>query len=363
MIRSKVIQYFSSMQPELFPGFVEEVSPTTDKHLKVIIALDVIDIEKHLPYESLFGVGRPRKDRLSLAHAFIAKSVLNLTTTVALIDRLKVDKVLRRICGFEGKLPCEATFSNAFREYAEFELAQKAHDSLVKEIYSERLIGHICRDSTAINAREQPEKKPKKEKKKKKRGRPKKGEELAPKELTRIEKQRGQNLEDILSELPTKCDVGGKKNSKGNVEWWVGYKLHLDVDDHGIPISAILTSASVHDSGVAIPLEKITSGRVHSLYSLMYSGYVSQEIEDEIKEAGKVPIIYPKKPRGGELVPLEPPSAERYKIRTTVERTNSTIKDDFGGRHFRVKGYTKVFAHLMFGILGMSALRIVQTFT
>jgi hypothetical protein len=36
-----------------------------------------------------------------MARAFVAKAVLDLPTTEALIDRLKVDHALRRICGFE----------------------------------------------------------------------------------------------------------------------------------------------------------------------------------------------------------------------------------------------------------------------
>jgi hypothetical protein len=89
-----------------------------------------------------------------MARAFIAKSILNIPSTVALIDRLKVDKVLRRLCGFEGKIPCEGTFSNAFLEFAEQGLAAKIHDVLISEMYADRLVGHISRDATAIESRE-----------------------------------------------------------------------------------------------------------------------------------------------------------------------------------------------------------------
>ena len=33
----------------------------------------------------------------------------------------------------------------------------------------------------------------------------------------------------MLADLPTACDVGCKKNSKGYKEIWTGYKLHIDV--------------------------------------------------------------------------------------------------------------------------------------
>ena len=33
----------------------------------------------------------------------------------------------------------------------------------------------------------------------------------------------------MLADLPSTCDVGCKKNSKGDKETWTGYKLHIDV--------------------------------------------------------------------------------------------------------------------------------------
>ena len=39
-----------------------------------------------------------------------------------------------------------------------------------------------------------------------------------------------------------------KRNAKGYKETWVGYKLHLDAADGGVPVSCILTSAALHDS-------------------------------------------------------------------------------------------------------------------
>jgi hypothetical protein len=61
-------------------------------------------------------------------------------------------------------------------------------------------------------------------------------------------------------------DWGCKKNSQSKKEFWRGYKLHLDVIDGDIPVSAILTSASLHDSQVAIPLAQMSAGRIVNLY-------------------------------------------------------------------------------------------------
>ena len=52
----------------------------------------------------------------------------------------------------------------------------------------------------------------------------------------------------MLADLPRACDVGAKRNAKGHRTSWIGYKLHVDTADGGVPVSCIMTSASVHDS-------------------------------------------------------------------------------------------------------------------
>lgn len=51
--------------------------------------------------------------------------------------------------------------------------------------------------------------------------------------------------------------------------YWTGYKLHLDTIDGGIPVSALVTSASLNDSQAAIPLATITGERIINCYDLM----------------------------------------------------------------------------------------------
>jgi len=54
---------------------------------------------------------------------------------------------------------------------------------------------------------------------------------------------------------------------------------------------------------------------------------------------------------------------QRYHERTTVERVNGRLKDDFGGRRVRVRGHAKVMCHLMFGILALSADQLLRFVT
>jgi hypothetical protein len=306
-----------------------------------------------------------------------------MPTTRALIDRLASDIKLRRICGWENKveIPSESTFSRAFAEFAENQLPAYVHQVLIKDKLSGEIIGHISRDATEIEAREKPEKETRSkaesavEKPKRKKGRPKKGEEPV-KEPTRLERQQTMTLQEMLDDLPRQCDVGTKKNSKGYKESWIGYKLHVDSVDGQIPVSCVLTSASTHDSQVAIPLAVMTKERVNNLYDLMDAAYDAPLIKRYSELMEHVPII-DKNHRSNtglkeeiqaeakrfELLHFELPEDRRYNERTVIERVYARLKDEFGGRMIRVRGYAKVMTHLMFGILALTAdqlLRIVS---
>ena len=53
----------------------------------------------------------------------------------------------------------------------------------------------------------------------------------------------------------------------------------------------------------------------------------------------------------------------RSRERSTVERINARLKDEFGGRMIRVRGHAKVMCHPMFGSLSLAAnqiLRLIQ---
>jgi hypothetical protein len=132
----------------------------------------------------------------------------------------------------------------------------------------------------------------------------------------------------------------------------------LDVIDGDIPVSGLLTSASLHDSQVAIPLAQLTATRVTSLYDLMDSAYDAEAIRKFSYGLGHVPIIEPRKWKG--FVPLDAAQRQRYAERTASERVNSRLKEEFGGRTVRVRGAPKVMAHLMFGVLVIAALGIWQ---
>ena len=199
------------------------------------------------------------------------------------------------------------------------------------------------------------------------------GEEK-PKQPDRLERQvNGMDLDEMLDDLPKVCDHGAKKNAKGFLEAWRGYKLHIDTADCGVPLSAILTSASVHDSQVAIPLAVMTAGRVTNLYDLMDAAYDARGIHQMSERLGHVPIIdvnprrdkvlkeeLDREARARRVAGYVGPESLRFRIRSGVERTNARLKDEFGGRHVRVRGHSKVACHLMFGILVLAADQLIR---
>lgn len=337
----------------------------TDDHRLFLAMLRVI--EDFLPpiEENRALTGRKAYVIMPFIRAFLARSFFKIITNKDLIRQLQIDSSLRRICGFT-KIPSEATFSRRFEMLAQCHLMEQAQNCMVKEYLKDHIVGHISRDSTAITAREKPvnRKKDVKEvkKAKRKRGRPKKGEKVPPKEDLCLDKQLRQKAGKSLKNLNQMCAWGGKKNSKGKTHFWPGFKLHLDVTDFGLPITAVVTGANVHDSQVAIPMEKMTERKVTHLYSLMDAAYDAPQIRSYIREKGRVDLIDFNKRRKTEERVMTPSEKNRYNIRSTVERTNSHLKDWFIPDKIYVKGYKKVNCVLMTAVLCLSAVKILQYF-
>ena len=178
-LSSRLSQFMTHFQVDLWNWQQDDPLELTPKLIDVIKVLEFVDIERFVPSSQGF-VGRPAEYRSQIARAFVAKAVLNIPTTEALIDRLQSDISLRRICGFQRRyeVPGSWTFSRAFAEFAEWDLPGMVHSSLIERELGDQIIGHLRYDSTAIEAREQPTPKPIAEpKEKRRRGRPRKGEE------------------------------------------------------------------------------------------------------------------------------------------------------------------------------------------
>ena len=373
-----MLRIIGVVQGSLFPAVEEHLGDgLTEQEQKLVEVLAWAEVEKHMP--DRWGMpGRPACDRVNLAKAFVAKAVYNIPQTKMLLNRLHADAHLRTLCGWAraATIPSESTFSRAFAEFAASALPTRVHQALIAKTQSERIVGHASIDSSAIEAREHPHPKaPAAPKPAKPKGRPHKGEQRPP-EKNVLDIQREQTLQEILSALPSACGIGAKKNSKGYIETWIGYKIHIITGEGGIPLVCLLTSAWVHDSQVAIPLLNILDGTVTCLYVLMDAAYDAAAIWEYCRSLGYVPIIdinprnnqalaqmLRQESKAMQFLHMEPPEHVHYRERSASERVNSRLKDEFGGRYVRVRGHAKVMAHLMFGILALTAdpiIRLVQ---
>ena len=356
---------WKSIQKNLFPELEDMVGELSEKERKFIMGCELCAeaLESEIKAYEWKGQGRPPAERMAIAKSFIAKAVYGIVTTEGLIEYLNGNPTLRRLCGWEsvGEIPSESTFSRAFGDFAEGKLPEKVHEAIIKGHGCRKLGGHVSRDATAIEAREKAIKKPVEKKTEKivqKKGRPRLGEKRmkTDEELRRLERQVKRTLMENLDELPRKCDWGCKRNSDGKQEVWKGYKLHMDTMDGDIPVSAVLTAASLHDSQAAIPLAQMSAERVTNLYDLMDAAYDAKEIRATSASLGHVAII-DTNPRGGEKIPMEPAQARRYNERSTSERRFAYL-ENYGAYTFRVRGAVKVMCHLMFAVLALTAQQI-----
>ena len=90
------------IQHELLPELRIDIGALTPKLEKVIHTLEWVRIEEFV-CSSWCGEGRSPYEQSWLTNVFVAKSILGLTTTRGLIERLTMGRALRRICGFS---PC-----------------------------------------------------------------------------------------------------------------------------------------------------------------------------------------------------------------------------------------------------------------
>lgn len=283
----------------------------------------------------VFEVNRIGRKGYSLSDILAVRVVMSIykCNAHAAIETLKRSPNLKAITGM-NKVPSDAVVSRKTNELIEAVSIYDLHHTIVKAYFSDVDTQNISIDSTIIQCREKPVKKIKAEPKKK--GRKKKGSEeervfLEEKERQKyLENEEKTGDEDIfIASLEHKCSITGKKNSKGNQTWFIGKKDHMAVDDRGIPVSYVITGASVHDSQLAISLIRKARRICNFDFVLMDAGYSDSEIEDFALTNEIYPIIDFKANSKGEKKAMSEDEALIYKKRTTVERTNSELKECF----------------------------------
>jgi hypothetical protein len=370
--RESLSKFWGNAQQLLFPYLEKDIGPLSNKYKQLVAIFELIRIEEFIPCTRL-NFGRPIRYRLQVARAFIAKAVLNITFTKQLVQLLKKDSQLRVICGWDvyNTIPSESLFSRAFKEFAKTALPDRVHQALISTVYKDMIVGHATKDSLPLVVREKTPKRRMSRKERKK---------LIDKKLlkekkegtSRKQKQLNQSFEEMIEELPKSCDIGIKQGTMGYKFIWKGYKLHSLVDDHCIPLACILTSASLNDSEVAIPLADKGNRVAKNFYDLMDSAYDVEEVKKHSYSLGHVPIIdkhsrskkqkeeKEQERKRRRLLNFYPAEDKRYKERFSKERFNAQFKDYYGGKNIFYRGHSKVFCHAMFGVLSLAASMILS---
>ena len=109
-------------------------------------------------------------------------------------------------------------------------------------------------------------------------------------------------------------------------------------------------------------MEKLTERNVTHLYSLMDAAYDASEIRGYIAARGRVALIDHNKRRNDSREPMDPAMKQRFKTRSTVERSNAHLKDWLLPSKLMVRGHTKVTFCLMAGVVCLAATKILQYF-
>jgi hypothetical protein len=86
---STLFEIFHNIQQKIFPWLEGELDPLTEKEQQFIQVVSLMDLGKHIKEYRWRGVGRKRKERDSIAKAFVAKAIYNFETTEILVEYLK----------------------------------------------------------------------------------------------------------------------------------------------------------------------------------------------------------------------------------------------------------------------------------
>lgn len=224
--------------------------------------------------------GAPREINYgAMIQSLIVRIIERIPTIKDLVKRLVHDPLFRLDCGFlvSDVVPSEASYSRMIQVISESEVVDEMQDTLIQLAILEGFLDddHLGFDATHFESRDAVKSGEKKEAKApKKRGRKSKAEreawlveqaELKANQTTyekELKEQLDIPLEVLWKDTPIEPNWGVKKNSDGKNTFWYGFKGHLAVSTKSQYIVArMMTSASISDSKLAIPLLK----KVHQL--------------------------------------------------------------------------------------------------
>ena len=224
--------------------------------------------------------GRPGYPCCSMWRAWLCKYILTIRYNVDLIERLRRSPKLRRICGFDGAVPSESTFSRFFSRLTDYQDLVDKILATITDRLSEKLPNFgkiVAADSTVFETYGNPDRKTVKG--------------------------------DPCGDMDARW---GHKNSarvkdKDEIEWCFGYRMHAVADAlYDIPVGFILTPANASDSPLLPDVVRKTQDAHRWLtpkFLVADRGYDSENNHKFLMGRKITPVIHIRKPnpQGGPL--------------------------------------------------------------
>src|SRR6202049_675638 len=95
-LRQQLTQFGHVLQSALFPALEEQLGELGEPAKRLIATLEMIPLARFIP-SARGWIGRPSKDRLAIASAFVAKAVYGFGLTRQLLDALARDRKSTRL--------------------------------------------------------------------------------------------------------------------------------------------------------------------------------------------------------------------------------------------------------------------------
>lgn len=268
-----------------------------------------------------------------LWHSLVAKYVMGLDSTDALIRELHNNPFVARACGIEAPddIPHKSTFSRFFARLSKYQMAAK-----VKAVSR-----HLVRQHYATV--------------------PGFGQRVALDSTTLKGWVNGGSSR--VSDKEAGWSV--KTNTHGKTAYTLGWKLHLLVDTESeLPIAANITPGNTGDVTRASHLlqeARKTTSKFHPGYVMADAGYSSQELFSLVKRQYRAePIIQVNRTHKKLMIKhgvWEDTLSWKvlYGQRTSVERVFSRLKGQRSLNHVTVRGLRKVTVHCYLSLIAMQA--------
>lgn len=215
--------HWLTIRPSLFNFIEDEVGELDEEQRLFVRVAESLELRQVAARYGWCGNGRRPSSRLAIFKLLLMKHVWNWPETKDALGEVRRSPALRRLCGWEAKadIPSESTVSRAFAAFALDKTADDLLARFVGKIFKGRIVLHRSMDSTEIDARERPATKVEKADAAKSAA-VKAQVDANAGDFNAPAAQRGRDLDANVSLLPTLCDWGCKRNSKGKTQFWRG---------------------------------------------------------------------------------------------------------------------------------------------